>query len=367
MVSSIIFFQLSFLYAYADTVTLDYFVSSFYHALLFFALNALFADRKFIIFNTTIFIIGFNLIIYRVLLSITDEYTLALVRAGRFHYQIAFLLIATIVYAVIWLTERAFYEIQDEIVLEKSDNDKVQSLINEIRKASKLLIQIAETLSINAFKVSSGSAQQAASIEEVSASIEEASVSLVEIANNTKQTELFSSQTADFIQKNIQNFEKTAGSVANIQKRSDEIDDIAAQTEVLAINAAIEASRSKTIHGGFSVIAVEIKKLAENTQKASNQIFQLINKSQELSVLSTESILTIQKNMVELNKRINIISIATDEQKLSFEQIAMAVLEINNAAQENASVSEQLSNLVENLKASAQLLNKQTLLKVESF
>lgn len=364
LVMSLLLVQFGFLFYYAPTAGLDYFVSGFYHAMLFFSLSAILSSRSFILANTLFFLVAINLIIFlRTEKVITDPHMIELFNSGKFHFQIVFLIFATIILSVNSINNGAYFQIKKYVKEEEEETAQKKLFIRAIEKMAEVLNKEANSIRYESSKVRNGSSSQAASIEEISASIEEAASALIEVSDNSQRSKQMSEKTSKSINENLAYFQKTADVVANIKKHSEEIEKIAAQTEVLAINAAIEASKTRGLHGGFTVIATEIKKLAENTIQASENIFAYIDKSHEMSQLTSHRVTEINSGLLELNNKMEHVVLAAEEQKQSVYQISLVMNELNSSAQENSAASNQLFEIADKLKELSEMLKDQLQIK----
>lgn len=263
---------------------------------------------------------------------------------------------------------------QDEIgLLSHSFNQMVSNLRNVIQQVSKSMEQVsasAEELTASAEQTSKSSAQIAGTIQEVAAgsdrqvqSIEESSQAMENVATGVKQiaataqgVSLSANLTSekavvgnDAIQTAVQQMKSinsTVNKLAEVIKvlgeRSQEIGkitevitSISAQTNLLALNAAIEAARAGEHGRGFAVVADEVRKLAEQSVGSSQQISQLIAHIQGETSKAVESMGTATREVLE---GIDVVNTAGE----SFEQIQESVIVVARQIQEVSAAAEEM-------------------------
>jgi len=142
---------------------------------------------------------------------------------------------------------------------------------------------------------------------------------------------------------------KVIGTIRDISKRINVVEEIARQTNFLALNAAIEAARAGNAGRGFSVVAAEVKKLAEISQTSAKDIISLVDKGISVSDQAWDYLGAIVENSEETRTLIIKITDVLHEQKDNITQIKVGMEEINNAAQTNANIADKLVTQTEDM------------------
>ena len=242
---------------------------------------------------------------------------------------------------------------QDEIgVLNNSMNEMVeewQKIIYQIQNNAAHLTSAAQQLSSTSEQVSQAANEQASSIEEISSSMEEIASNIQKNTENANETEKASSQASERMKEMKEVGDKTFTSIKNISEKISIINDIAFQTNILALNAAVEAARAGEYGKGFSVVASEVKKLADKSKVAADEIVELSEtstKNTEQTKSYIDEIIPEVKNTTEL---VHEISVLSQEQNSGADQVNNAIQEMNKVTQQNASSSEELATNAEEL------------------
>ena len=256
----------------------------------------------------------------------------------------------------------AFAKRKDEIGEMVRSSEKLTNnltgIISEVRQGIEAFASASSETFKTAESISSSANQQASSLEEVSSTMEEISANIEQNAMNASQSEKVSMEAYSSIKLVSEQSVKTVEANQEIANKITIINDIASQTNILALNAAVEAARAGENGRGFAVVAAEVRKLAENSKKAADQIVLLsmtgLKLSEEAGKIMDETMPKIE-NTSNLTKEI---SAASMEQNNGAAQVNNAIQQLNNATQGNASQSEELTSNAQRLDAQAQQLRK---------
>lgn len=220
----------------------------------------------------------------------------------------------------------------------------LKNIVVTIEQNANDLVDSGESLKSSSLKLSKGASEQAASAEEVSTAIEEMVANIDQNTENAIATEKITSSTAENVTLSSQYSNEAAEAMSIISQKITIISDIAFQTNILALNAAVEAVRAGEHGRGFSVVAAEVRKLAERSKQAANEIVGLVNKGMKVSQMAGEKAKQLVPDIEKTTVLIKEISAASIEQKTGAEQINMAMQNLNVITQENASSSDELTN-----------------------
>jgi len=213
-------------------------------------------------------------------------------------------------------------------------------------------------VSATAQSLSQSSSEQAASVEESSASVEQMSASINQNAENAKVTDNLASKTAVEATEGGGAVKNTVDAMKKIAQKIGIIDDIAYQTNLLALNAAIEAARAGEHGKGFAVVAAEVRKLAERSQVAAQEIGGLAGDSVGLAERAGHLLDEIVPSIRKTSDLVQEIASASQEQSSGVAQINNAMNQLNQATQQNASASEELAATAEELGGQAEQLQQ---------
>ncbi|URI06611.1 methyl-accepting chemotaxis protein [Aquincola tertiaricarbonis] len=230
---------------------------------------------------------------------------------------------------------------------------RLAEVVAGVTGTAEHLMHAASEVTATAQALSQAATEQAAGVEETSASIEQMTSSIAQNTDNAKVTDGMASQAAGEAAEGGEAVKATVAAMKQIAHKIAIIDDIAYQTNLLALNAAIEAARAGEHGKGFAVVAAEVRKLAERSQLAAEEIGTVATSSVELAERAGALLAAMVPSIRKTSDLVQEIAAASDEQSSGVNQINAAVIQLSQTTQQNASSSEELASTAEEMSAQA--------------
>lgn len=184
---------------------------------------------------------------------------------------------------------------------------------------------------------------QAGNIEEISSSMEEMAGTIQNSNDHTQETQAATSVTAADLKTGSEAALKAIEYLNEVTEKVAIISDIAYQTNILALNAGVEAARAGDSGRGFSVVAKQVRLLSDQSKLAAGEIDEVSRISSDYSSEAIERLKVVVPEMEKINQLIEKIAMAASEQNAGVQQINNAIQEMNQATQINASNAEEMA------------------------
>jgi methyl-accepting chemotaxis protein len=236
--------------------------------------------------------------------------------------------------------------------------DKLAGIIVQVREATNAVSAAATQVSSSAQELSQGTSEQAAAVQETSSSLEQMHASITQNAENSRQMEQMAGKGVRDVEESGKAVAESVDAMNTIAQKISIIEEIAYQTNLLALNAAIEAARAGEHGKGFAVVASEVRKLAERSQTAAQEISSLTATSVRVAEHSGELLKDLVPAIRKTSELVQEVATASREQAAGVAQVNRAMTQVDQVTQRNASAAEELSSTAEEMSSQADSLQR---------
>ena len=237
-------------------------------------------------------------------------------------------------------------------------NTKLKSIVSEINSGANSIVTGSDQISSAAQVLAQGASQQADAAEKISSSIEQMTANIDQSNANTKNTVKYFREAELRMNSMNKASEESLSAIKTITDKINIINDIAFQTNILALNAAVEAARAGEHGRGFAVVAAEVRKLAERSKIAADEIMGLSGKTLSATETTRNFTVELAKSIGQTSKLVDEINSSISELSTGANQINTAVQQMNDITQNNAASSEELATSAEEFASQAEDLKE---------
>ena len=317
------------------------FAGTYYYFFTLLILGSIYSTKRIITINTVFLIIMSFLAIYIAQKNYPED-IVQNIKTSTTEFMTNLIVLYLFIIFSKNLIDTAINQLFEEKKKKEEQNRTLVALLENMQKTITELDNNAQKLVKLSDLLSEKSTEQAATTEEVAASTEEITSTLestTETADNTHSILLNSMKN---VQDSSEIFNNTMEAFMEISDRTEVIKNIADKTDILAINAAIEAAHAGDAGKGFAVVAAEIRKLSDLAKTSSAQISELSLMAQSKASITKEKFNQIIDDIQKITNYMKDIVASSEEQLKSLHQINTSMNQLSNFAEENTTIAEQM-------------------------
>jgi len=221
--------------------------------------------------------------------------------------------------------------------------NKLYQVVNTVFETSNYMMIGLNDVARITDEISTLASSQASSLEETTIAIEEIASNISSSTSNAVGTSNMVQEVYNMAIEANEAVKDNIKVIASVQEKTELVDEIAYQTNLLALNASIEAARAGEFGKGFAVVAIEVRKLAEKSRIATDEVTDIIQVSSDKSYKVGKVMQKVMPNMQEATKLVKSISASLTEQNTGIQQINESMVTVDAITQKNAKSSEELS------------------------
>ena len=244
-------------------------------------------------------------------------------------------------------------EFEGEVRLLRIVERNQQRMLEAFHRLSDLvgeIAQAAETVQSRARRLQVAATTQASSLNETTTSLSHVVARITENTDNATITNRMAGNLSSRAQEAGQSMSDALEAMEKIGQKVTVIDEIAAQTRLLSVNAAIEAVRAAEHGKGFAVVATEVGKLAKLSKESAKTILELARETGETSRGASSILGEVIPDIVKTSRLINDIASSGEAQSMAIDQVNQGMTSLNENARETADSSEELTTISEKLR-----------------
>ncbi len=334
------------------------YAGSYYYMFFLFIFSVFFASDIVMFFNFAMIFLG-NIVLYFIARNSYPE-DIGRITLSSINFALALL----IIFVASYITTRIFRRALELIARQKQEKDRQYALLSnlmdkitiaveQLSYSNKQLVELGQELTEKAKEQSVISEEVAASTEEISATVE-ANTQMAAKTNNLTQG------AARDIQEGVLVLHETIDSFLEISDKISVITQLSEKTDILAINAAIEAAHAGEYGKGFAVVAQEIRKLSDSAREAALSIIDLADKAREKAMATEKTFTDLTEKILTSVELVENIKQTSVELLDSIRQITQSMSQLSGISEHNATVAEKMFQAAKYFGELAQELKKST-------
>lgn len=331
----------------------NFIIDEYYTFIFLIMLTAMFASRRILIINFIVILVSSSVMLF---MNYKDFPEIIRFKPDfRFPVYVVLLIVT---FLVSYFFTKYVDVINEKIKEVDAKNQQMKTITKQVKISSTEISRASKQLDSIAGKVSEQAGTQASTTENISAAVENLLTMIKTNTSHAINAGESSKKATQAVRDSNAIVSETVKSAEEVSQKSMIINEIADQIDLLSINAAIESARAGNAGKGFSVIAQEIRKLADLTSNAVTSIGEISNKNVTISENTSSQLNKIIPEALKNLEYINQIAEASKEQQNNAESINSSVVQLSDITNKNAAFAEEMSSSSEELSEQAEKLDK---------
>ena len=329
----------------------------FYIFFLMILFAAMFGQRRVMIISTVLVMVS-TIILYNTNKEFVPDKLKEITHHSITVFEIIIFIVSVLSFLFTNFINQAITELSKNAEKMKVQNAEMKKIVSQVKQSAYDLTSASQQLSSISQEISKRANEQAATTEEISASMEEMLATIIANTESAEETYVKTADSSDRLQKGSKTIMQTIELVNKIAGETKAISDIAFQTNILSLNASIEAAAAGEAGKGFAVVAKEVRALAERSKEALDKINELSEKGKHMSEEASKALNESLPEMKNSAKQIRKIAYSGKEQQSGADQINNSIQQLADITNRNSAAAEEMSASAEQLSAQAESLKE---------